>query len=77
MLGKAVIRGTRTPVELLRKLSGGTSDGDLVDAYAGPTRKDIRARSATRQTRSPVKKRGAATRAGDRTTSLSRATIDV
>ena len=34
MLGKRVIRGTRIPVELiLRKLSEGASEADLLDAY--------------------------------------------
>jgi len=44
MLGKPVIRGTRIPVELiLRKLSDGASDADLVDAYPRLTREDIQA----------------------------------
>ena len=44
MLGKPVIRGTRIPVELiLRKLSDGASDADLVDAYPQLTREDIQA----------------------------------
>jgi uncharacterized protein (DUF433 family) len=44
MLGKPVIRGTRIPVELiLRKLSDGASDTDLVDAYPSLTREDIHA----------------------------------
>jgi uncharacterized protein (DUF433 family) len=44
MLGKAVIRGTRIPVELLlRKLSDGASEDDLLDAYPQLTREDIRA----------------------------------
>ncbi|MBI3493813.1 MAG: DUF433 domain-containing protein [Acidobacteria bacterium] len=44
MLGKPVIRGTRIPVELLlRKLSEGASEADLLDAYPRLTRKDIRA----------------------------------
>ncbi len=34
MLGKPVIRGTRIPVELLlRKLSEGATERDLLDAY--------------------------------------------
>ena len=34
MLGKPVIRGTRIPVELiLRKLSEGANERDLLDAY--------------------------------------------
>lgn len=44
MLGKAVIRGTRVPVELLlRKLSDGASEADLLDAYPNLTRGDIHA----------------------------------
>ena len=44
MLGKAVIRGTRIPVELLlRKLSEGASEADLMDAYPRLTRDDIHA----------------------------------
>lgn len=44
MLGKAVIRGTRIPVELLlRKLSEGASEADLVEAYPRLTRDDIHA----------------------------------
>jgi uncharacterized protein (DUF433 family) len=44
MLEKPVIRGTRIPIELiLRKVSGGTSEGDLVDAYLRLAREDIRA----------------------------------
>lgn len=44
MLGKPVIRGTRIPVELiLRKLSEGATDKDLLDAYPRLTREDIRA----------------------------------
>jgi uncharacterized protein (DUF433 family) len=44
MLGKAVIRGTRIPVELiLRKLSEGGSEADLLDAYPRLTREDIHA----------------------------------
>ena len=39
MLGKPVIRGTRIPVELiLRKLSEGATEADLLDAY--PRRRD-------------------------------------
>lgn len=42
MLGKPVIRGTRIPVELiLRKLSEGASEPDLLDAYPRLTREDI------------------------------------
>ena len=44
MLGKPVIRGTRIPVELiLRKISEGATDGDLVDAYPKLTPDDIHA----------------------------------
>ncbi len=44
MLGKPVIRGTRVTVELiLRKLSEGASEADLLDAYPRLTREDIRA----------------------------------
>ncbi len=44
MLGKPVIRGTRIPVELvLRKLSEGASEADLIDAYPHLTREDIQA----------------------------------
>ena len=44
MLGKPVIRGTRIPVELiLRKLSEGASEADLLDAYPHLTREDVQA----------------------------------
>jgi uncharacterized protein (DUF433 family) len=44
MLGKPVIRGTRTPVELiLRKLSEGATEADLLDAYPRLTRADFQA----------------------------------
>ena len=44
MLGKPVIRGTRIPVELiLRKLSEGAAESDLLDAYPRLTREDIQA----------------------------------
>ncbi len=44
MLGKPVIRGTRIPVELiLRKLSEGAAETDLLDAYPRLTREDIQA----------------------------------
>jgi uncharacterized protein (DUF433 family) len=44
MLGKPVIRGTRIPVELiLRKLSEGAVEADLLDAYPRLTREDIQA----------------------------------
>lgn len=44
MLGKPVIRGTRIPVELiLRKLSDGATEADLLDAYPRLNREDIQA----------------------------------
>jgi uncharacterized protein (DUF433 family) len=44
MLGKPVIRGTRIPVELLlRKLSEGATEADLLEAYPRLTRDDIHA----------------------------------
>ena len=44
MVGKPVIRGTRIPVELiLRKLSEGATESDLLDAYPRLTRVDIQA----------------------------------
>ena len=46
MLGKPVIRGTRIPVELIiiRKLSEGATEADLLDAYPRLTRRaDIQA----------------------------------
>jgi uncharacterized protein (DUF433 family) len=44
MLDKPEIQGTRIPVELiLRKLGEGATEADLLDAYPGLTRDDIRA----------------------------------
>ena len=44
MLGKPVIRGTRIPVELiLRKLSEGATEAELLDGYPRLTPDDIRA----------------------------------
>lgn len=44
MMGKPVIRGTRIPVELiLRKLSEGAGEEDLLEAYPKLTRQDIQA----------------------------------
>jgi len=44
MQGKPVIRGTRIPVELIiRKLSEGATEADLLDAYPRLTQVDIRA----------------------------------
>lgn len=44
MLGKPVIKGTRIPVELiLRKLSEGETEQELLDAYPRLTKTDIQA----------------------------------
>jgi len=44
MLGKPVICGTRIPVELIiRKLSEGATEADLLDAYPRLAREDIQA----------------------------------
>ena len=44
MMGKPVIRGTRVTVELiLRKLSEGTTETDLLDAYPRLKIEDIQA----------------------------------
>ena len=44
MQGRPVIRGTRITVDLLlRKLSEGATEGDLLDAYPHLTAEDIRA----------------------------------
>lgn len=44
MLGKPVIRGTRVPVELLlRRLSEGASEEDLLASYPHLQREDLRA----------------------------------
>ena len=44
MLGKPVIRGTRIPVELvLRKLSEGATERELIDAYPSLTVENIKA----------------------------------
>ncbi len=44
MLGKPVVRGTRIPVELiLRKLSEGATEEDLLDAYPRLSKADIQA----------------------------------
>ena len=44
MLGKPLIRGTRITVELiLRKLSEGATEAELLDAYPRLTPEDIRA----------------------------------
>jgi uncharacterized protein (DUF433 family) len=42
--GKPTVRDTRIPVEcVLRKLSGGATEADLLDAYPRLTRDDIQA----------------------------------
>jgi len=44
MMGKPVIRGARIPVELiLRKISEGASEADLLEAYPKRTHEDIQA----------------------------------
>lgn len=44
MLGKPVVKGTRIPVELvLRKLSEGATEADLLDAYPRLSKADIQA----------------------------------
>jgi len=44
MLGRPVIQGTRVTVELiLRKLSEGATEAELLDAYPWLTHDDIRA----------------------------------
>jgi uncharacterized protein (DUF433 family) len=44
MLGKPVIRGTRIPVELiLRRISEGATEDDLLASYPHLTREDLRA----------------------------------
>jgi uncharacterized protein (DUF433 family) len=44
MVGKPVIKGTRVPVELiLRKLSEGATEADLLDAYPRLKKLDIQA----------------------------------
>lgn len=44
MLGKPVIRGTRIPVDLLlRKLSEGATEVEILDAYPRLTRADLQA----------------------------------
>ena len=44
LLGKPVVRGTRIPVEIVvRKLSEGATDAELLDAYPRLEADDIRA----------------------------------
>jgi uncharacterized protein (DUF433 family) len=64
MLGKPVIRGTRITVELLlRKLSEGATEADLLDAYPHLTSDDIKAAiayaadSVARESRAALKNR--------------------
>jgi len=64
MLGKPVIRGTRVTVELLlRALSEGATEADLLDAYPHLTLEDIKAAIAYaadavgREQRAPLKNR--------------------
>ena len=64
MLGKPVIRGTRITVELLlRNLSEGATEADLLDAYPHLTSDDIKAAIAyaadtvAREPRTPRKGR--------------------
>ena len=55
MMGKPVIRGTRIPVELiLRKISEGASEADLLEAYPKLTHEDIQA--ATQYARKEVRR---------------------
>ncbi len=47
MLGKPVIKGTRIPVELiLRRISEGASEADLLESYPHLQSEDIRAAAA-------------------------------
>jgi uncharacterized protein (DUF433 family) len=64
MLGKPVIRGTRITVELLlRKLSEGATETDILDAYPHLTSEDLKAAIAyaadlvARERRAPKKNR--------------------
>jgi uncharacterized protein (DUF433 family) len=64
MLGKPVIRGTRITVELLlRSLSEGATEADLLEAYPHLTREDIHAAIAyaadavSREKQTPLKNR--------------------
>lgn len=44
MMGKPVIRGTRIPVELiLRRLSEGANERELLNAYPPPQKENIKA----------------------------------
>ncbi len=64
MLGKPVIRGTRVTVELLlRSLSEGATEAELIDAYPHLTSEDIKAAIAYaadavgREQQTPIKNR--------------------
>jgi uncharacterized protein (DUF433 family) len=64
MLGKPVIRGTRITVELLlRALSEGATEADLLDAYPHLTHEDLQAAIAyaadvvDRERQAPLKNR--------------------
>ena len=58
MLGKPVIRGTRLTVELiLRKISEGADESELLDAYPHLKRSDIRAAVAYAATQVPAGER--------------------
>ena len=64
MLGKPVIRGTRITVELLlRALSEGATEADLLDAYPHLTHEDLQAAIAyaadvvSRERQAPLKNR--------------------
>ena len=64
MLGKPVIRGTRITVELvLRKLSQGATEADVIEAYPHLTPEDIKAAigyaadAIARDNRPAIKKR--------------------
>ena len=64
MLGKPVIRGTRITVELLlRSLSEGATEDDLLEAYPHLTHEDIQAAMAyaadavSRERQAPLKNR--------------------
>ncbi len=55
MMGKPVIRGTRIPLELiLRKISEGASEADLLEAYPKLTHEDNRDRGRSHDLRPPT-----------------------
>jgi uncharacterized protein (DUF433 family) len=58
MLGKPVIRGTRIAVALiLRKLSEGATEAELLNAYPKLTRQDIQAAIGYAADTAPTRKR--------------------